>query len=128
MRVIAFLILCLFSTNVYSQFNAERFLDSTVADLKAQSNIDKNDLQMFSLLENFYSEALQSEKGELSPKTAQKINSYLTDTKTKNRHLLILFLMYQEHISEEKEQAAQKRADDQLAATLQIAKAAGRVT
>jgi len=100
MRFIAFLVLCLFSTNVYSQFNAERFLDSTVADLKTQSKIDKNDLQMFLLLENFYSEALQSEKGELSPQTAQKINSYLTDTKTRNRHLLILFLMYQEHISE----------------------------
>lgn len=115
MRVIAFLVLFLFSAKVYSQSGVERFVDSTVADLKTQSKIDKNDLQLYSLLESFYTEALQSDKGELSPQTAQKINTYVADNKTKNKHLLILFLMYQEHISETAAQGKSPNSAYQLA-------------
>jgi hypothetical protein len=73
MRAIAILTLLLFSANTYSQSREEKFLDSTLRQLKEQSQTDKNDLKVFSLLESFYSELLQSDKGELSPETAQKI-------------------------------------------------------
>jgi hypothetical protein len=115
MRVIAFLSLFLFSASVYSQSGAEKFLDSTVAELKMQSKIDKNDLLIFSLLESFYIEALQSDQGQLSPQTAQKINTCIGDSKTKNRHLLILFLMYQEHISQTAAQGERPNAAYQIA-------------
>ncbi|MGV3657056.1 MAG: hypothetical protein ACO1NX_03845 [Chitinophagaceae bacterium] len=114
MRAIAFFVLFLFSANAYSQPGIEQFLDSTVAHLKTQGRIDKSDVQVFSLLENFYTEALQSEQGELSATTAQKINTYVGDTKTGNRHLLILFLMYQQHISETAAQGKRPNVDFQV--------------
>jgi len=122
MRVAIFLVLFLFSANVYSQSSEEKFLNSTVAELKKQSKADKNDLQIFSILESFYIDALQSDKGELSPLTAQKINTYVTDTKTKNRHLLILFLMYQEHISQTAAQGKSPNAAFQVACISRLEK------
>jgi hypothetical protein len=115
MRAIAVLILFLFSANVYSQTRVKKFLDSTLSQLKTQSQTDKNDLNVFSLLESFYSEVLQSDKGELSPETAQKINTYARDGKIKNKHLLILFLMYQDHISQTAAQGKRPNAEYQVA-------------
>lgn len=115
MRVISVLTFLLFTANVYSQSKVDKFLDSTITHLKTQSQIDKNDLNVFSVLESFYNEVLQSDKGELSSETAQKINSYAADSKIKNKHLLILFLMYQEHISRTAAQGKSPNAEYQLA-------------
>jgi len=100
MRGIIFIPLFLFSVTAYSQSSEERFLDSTIAELKIQHKVDKNDQRIFMLLESFYSEVLQADKGNLSPQMVQKIGTYMKDNEVKNRHLLILFLMYQDHISE----------------------------
>ena len=58
MKIIAVLTLFLFSTNIYSQSRMDKFLDSTLVQLKTQSQVDKNDLNIYSLLESFYNEAL----------------------------------------------------------------------
>ena len=100
MRITIFISLFFISTTIIAQSRVETFLDSTVSKLKSQSNVDKNDLEVFSLLESFYQEALQSNEGELSQKTAEKINAYARDGRIKNKHLLTLFLMYQDHISQ----------------------------
>ena len=115
MRVIAFLSFFFFSATVGAQSGVEMFLDSTVNQLKTQSKVDKNDVEVFSLLESFYKEALQSDEGELSPKTAQKINAFLTDSRSKNKHLLTLFLMYQDHISQTAAQGKRPNVQYQLA-------------
>ena len=57
----------------------------------------------------------QSDKGELTTETAQKINTYVQDEKIKNRHLLILFLMYQEHITQTAVQGKTANIEYQLA-------------
>jgi hypothetical protein len=115
MRVIVLLISFFLFTNVHSQVREQMFLDSTLTQLKKQTTIEKNDLKVFSLLQRFYNEVLQSDKGELSPQTAQMINTYAEDKKTSNKHLLILFLMYQQHISETAAQGKNPNAAFQLA-------------
>jgi hypothetical protein len=115
MKVIPFLSLFFFSATVSAQSRVEIFLDSTLNQLKTQSKVDKNDFEVFSLLESFYGEALQSDEGELSQKTAQKINAFRTDDRIRNKHLLTLFLMYQDHISRTAAQGRRPNVEYQLA-------------
>jgi hypothetical protein len=84
MRVIIFLS---FSATLAAQSRAENFVDSTVNKLKMQSKTDNNDFRVFYILESFYNEALQSDEGELSQTTVQKINGYAKDGRIKNKHL-----------------------------------------
>jgi hypothetical protein len=115
MRIAIFLFLFFFSAKVFAQSGIETFLDSAVIQLKSQSNVDKNDFEVFTLLERFYNEALQSDKGELSQKTVETINGYRTNNKIKNWHLLILFLMYQDHISQTAAKGKQPNGEFQIA-------------
>lgn len=115
MRITFLLFLFFFSVTVIAQSRVEIFLDSTVNQLKSQNAIDKNDYEVFSLLESFYNEALQSDEGELSQKTVEKINSYTTSGRIKNKHLLTLFLMYQDHISQTAAKGRKPNVEYQLA-------------
>jgi hypothetical protein len=100
MKVILLFSLVTLSLTAHSQASVKRFLDSTLIQLKSQNTINRADAKVWSIFDAFYNEALQSDKGELSPATAQKINSYVSEKSLPNKHLLILFLMYQQHISE----------------------------
>ena len=115
MRVIIFLSFFSFSATLAAQSRAENFVDSTVNKLKTQSKTDNNDFRVFSILESFYNEALQSDEGELSQTTVQKINGYAKDGRIKNKHLLTLFLMYQDHISQTAARGKRPNTEYQLA-------------
>lgn len=115
MRVIAVLMLLLFSAHAFAQSRVEKFLDSTLSELKIQYPTDGSDANALSFLESFYNEALQSDLGELSPATAQRINAYMADGKAKNKHLLILFLLYQEHVGQAAAQGEKPNTEYQLA-------------
>jgi hypothetical protein len=109
MRAIFISALLLISANLFSQSGRQRSFDSTLMQLKAQSKIDKNDSSVFSLLENFYDEVLQSDAGELSEKTRQKLIDLDQNDDTRNKYLLTLFIIYQNHISQT---AAQEKSTD----------------
>ena len=94
------LAIVLFAPIAYNQSPIEKTLDSTLNRLKSTSGTDATDTRIFDLLQNFYNEALQADNGNLSQETVQHVNNYVGDTKTKNRHLLMMFLMYQQHISQ----------------------------
>lgn len=115
MRLTIFLFLSFFSTAVIAQSSVDTFVDSTLNQLKSQSTVDKNDLTVFSLLESFYLEGLQSDEGELSQKTAEKITAYTSDNRLKNKYLLMLFLMYQDHIVQTAAKGRKPNTDYQLA-------------
>lgn len=100
MRLFIFLFFSSLSFAGSAQSGMESFLDSTVTALKAQSKIDKNDFAVYSLLESFYQEALQSDQGDLSQKTVRSINAFTANDNIKNKYLLTLFLMYQDHITQ----------------------------
>ena len=103
------------SVYAYSQSRVEKYLDSTLLQFKKESKTDQRDMKVFSLLQSFYDEALQSDEGELSTTTAAKLSSYVSDKKLKNRHLLFLFLMYQDHISQTTAQGQSPNVEFQLA-------------
>jgi hypothetical protein len=68
--------------------------------IKKESKIDGNDKTIYNLLDEFYDKNLQSENDEMTSETVEKIQRLATDPNTKNIHILMLFLMYQQHISQ----------------------------
>ena len=84
----------------FSQNLHKEFLDKTIVELKKESKIDSKDFRAYDLLESFYNEVLQSDNGELTAETSKKIETYIVKDKIPNNHLLVLFLMYQEHITQ----------------------------
>jgi hypothetical protein len=89
-------IIILFLTfNVFAQPN-----ESRINRLRTETIIDNQDKAVFDLLEEFYTQGLQSELGELSPNMQKKINKLYQNKNTKNRHLLLMFMAYQDHISQ----------------------------
>ncbi|KIC61654.1 hypothetical protein [Chryseobacterium taiwanense] len=68
--------------------------------LKQQSNIDKSDKTVYNLLTEFYEKNLQADEEIMTPEDIQQIEKLLSDPNAKNLHILMLFLMYQQHISQ----------------------------
>lgn len=68
--------------------------------LKTEAKIDENDKEVYNLLDEFYNKSLQSENDEMNSETIEKIQRLASDPNTKNLHILMLFLMYQQHISQ----------------------------
>lgn len=68
--------------------------------IKKESKIDGNDKTIYNLLDEFYDKNLQAENDEMTSETVEKIQRVASDPNTKNLHVLILFLMYQQHISQ----------------------------
>jgi hypothetical protein len=91
------LIILFISFNVFSQQNEA--YKKYINQLKAESNIDSEDKTIFDLLNDFYIQGLQSDAGELSSEIPKKIEKLYQSKKTKNRHLLLMFMAYQDHIT-----------------------------
>jgi len=68
-------------------------------EIKKQSQIDKSDKTIYNLLTTFYEKNLQADQEEMTPEDIQQIEKLVSDPNTKNLHVLMLFLMYQQHIS-----------------------------
>lgn len=68
--------------------------------MKKESKIDGNDKAVYNLLDDFYNKSLQAENDEMTDETVGKIQTLISDPDTKNIHILMLFLMYQQHISQ----------------------------
>jgi len=68
--------------------------------IKKESKIDGNDKTIYNLLDEFYDKNLQAENDEMTSETVEKIQKLASDPNTKNLHVLMLFLMYQQHISQ----------------------------
>ncbi|WBV59447.1 hypothetical protein PFY12_10295 [Chryseobacterium camelliae] len=68
-------------------------------ELKKQSSIDKSDQTVYNLLTAFYEKSLQADQDEMTSEDIQQIERLVADPSTKNLHILMLFLMYQQHIS-----------------------------
>lgn len=89
-------IIFLFITfNIFSQNS-----DSRINQLRKDVKIDAQDKEVFELLEEFYEQVLQSDLGELNSNMPKKIDKLYNNKKTKNRHLLLMFMAYQDHISQ----------------------------
>jgi hypothetical protein len=91
------LIILFISFNLFSQQNEA--YKNYINQLKTESKIDSEDKTVYDLLDEFYNHGLQSEAGELSSEIPKKIEQLYHDNKTKNRHLLLMFMAYQDHIT-----------------------------
>ncbi|MDP9958562.1 hypothetical protein [Chryseobacterium lathyri] len=67
--------------------------------IKQESKIDRNDQAVYDILDEFYTKSLQAENDEMTPETVQRIEKLASNPDTKNLHILLLFLMYQQHLS-----------------------------
>ncbi len=68
--------------------------------IKKESKIDGSDRTVYNLLDEFYAKTLQAENDELNAGTLERTQKLVSDPNTKNLHILMLFLMYQQHISQ----------------------------
>lgn len=98
MKNITFFLLLFLSTNLFAQ-KSDEYL-TFIKELKKDTKIDKSDKTVYDLLNSFYEETLQSDAGETKPETVNKIQSFHLDTNSKNKHILYMFLAYQNYISE----------------------------
>ncbi|WP_099765142.1 hypothetical protein [Chryseobacterium sp. 52] len=83
--------------NVSAQSGAQ--VKDLFQKIKEEAKIDKNDRTVYEVLDEFYNKNLQAENDEITSETVQRIEKLASDPNTKNLHILILFLMYQQHIS-----------------------------
>ncbi|MCJ8155245.1 hypothetical protein MKJ01_15875 [Chryseobacterium sp. SSA4.19] len=98
MKKTVLLLFFLFSIYAFSQTAAAA--KEVFEKIKKESKIDGNDKTIYTLLDEFYEQNLQAENDEMNPETIEKFRKLASEPGTKNRHLLILFLMYQQHISQ----------------------------
>lgn len=98
MKKLVLLLFFFVAINAFSQTAAAA--KEVFEKIKKESQIDDNDKTIYNLLDEFYDKNLQAENDEMTPETVEKIQRLATDSTTKNLHILILFLMYQQHISQ----------------------------
>jgi hypothetical protein len=103
------LVILLISLNCFAQNDSYK---KYIEKLKSETNIDNQDMTVFNLLDEFYMQVLQSDAGELSPEIPKEIDKLYQNKETKNRHLLVMFMIYQEHITQALE--AGKRSKFQI--------------
>lgn len=102
MRKLILILLLLVSVNSFSQQSDE--YKKIIEQIKKGSKTDKNDKTIYNLLNDFYEQALQSDKGELNPDIPQRIQKLYSDKKAKNLQILSMFLIYQEDITQTAEE------------------------
>ncbi|WP_294302577.1 hypothetical protein [uncultured Chryseobacterium sp.] len=94
-----FLLFLLFTgLNIYAQTAAAA--KEVFEKIKKESKIDGSDKTVYNLLDEFYAKTLQAENDELTEETIERTQKLVSDQDTKNLHILMLFLMYQQHISQ----------------------------
>lgn len=98
MKNLIFIVLLFLSINVFSQKSDE--YTKFIKQLKENTTTDTKDKTVLNLLNDFYEQALQSDKGELNPDITQRIKKLYEDKNTKNLQILNMFLTYQEHINQ----------------------------
>ncbi len=98
MKNIIIIFCLLFSINFFSQRTNE--YNQFIKKIKKDSKIDKNDKTVLNLLNDFYEQVLQSDKGEFNSDMPEKIQKIYSDKNGKNLHILMMFLAYQQHISQ----------------------------
>jgi hypothetical protein len=98
MKKLALLLLFLLSVHSFAQ-SAET-IRTLFQKMKKDANIDKNDKAVYNLLDEFYNKSLQADNDEMTSETVEKIQMLASGKNTKNLHILMLFLMYQQHISQ----------------------------
>lgn len=110
MKKTVLLLFFLLSIHVFSQTAAAA--KEVFEKIKKESKTDGNDTTIYNLLDKFYKQSLQADTDEVKPETIEKVQKLASDPSTKNIHLLMLFLMYQQHISQTA--AARKKADPEF--------------
>lgn len=95
-KLILALFLCI-SLNTFAQTGNQ--VKDIFLKIKQESKIDRNDRVVYDILDEFYTKNLQSENDEMTPETIQRIEKTASNPDTKNLHVLLLFLMYQQHLS-----------------------------
>ncbi|GEN77929.1 hypothetical protein [Chryseobacterium hagamense] len=98
MKKLFFLLLFFTGLNISAQTAAA--VTEVFEKIKKESKIDGNDKTIYHLLDEFYDETLQAENDEMTEETIARTQKLAADPDTKNLHLLMLFLMYQQHISQ----------------------------
>jgi len=98
MKKLALLLLFLLSAHFFAQ--STETIRTLFQKMKKGANIDRNDKAVYNLLDEFYNKSLQAHNDEMASETVEKIQMLASDKNTKNLHILMLFLMYQQHISQ----------------------------
>lgn len=98
MKKLALLLFLFINLSLFAQ--SKESVQDIYQELKQQSKIDKSDKTVYNLLSDFYEKSLQADEEIITSEDIQQIEKLLSDPNTKNLHILTLFLMYQQHISQ----------------------------
>lgn len=118
--IIIILLLC--TTTLLAQNDLVKQTLSQFNEINNAAITDSKDFRVYNLLENFYNEVLQDEKGELSEKTIATITELMENDAVPNWNILFMFMTYQQHISETAAVGKSANIGFQLLATDLLAK------
>lgn len=71
-----------------------------IDQLKKEAKTDPQDKAVFDLLQEFYNQVLQSDLDELNPDVSTKFEKLYQNPKAGNYYLLVMFMIYQDHITQ----------------------------
>lgn len=98
MKNLVFVFFLLINLNFFAQ--SQKSIQEIFQELKQKSKIDKSDKTVYNLLSNFYDKNLQADDDLLTDEDFRQLEAALSNPETKNYHILMLFAVYQRHISE----------------------------
>lgn len=116
------IILLLSTASLFAQNDLVQQTKLQFTEVNNAATTDSKDLRVYTLLENFYNEVLQDEKGELSQKTIATISELMENDAVPNWNILFMFMTYQQHISETAAVGKPSNIGFQLLATDLLAK------
>ena len=98
MKKLIFILIVFISFKSFSQETEE--YKTFIKEIKKDNRIDKKDMTVLYILNDFYEQVLQSDNGELNENVPQKIQNLYADKTSKNLQILTMFLSYQDYVSQ----------------------------
>lgn len=96
-RIFSILLILTFQVSIGQEIDE---FNTVVNNVIATSSKDAKDLTAWELLNDFYEETLQSDSGMISTKTYERLDAFLRNEKSFNKHLITLFIAYQDYVGE----------------------------
>ncbi|MEN2400177.1 hypothetical protein GKZ90_0010335 [Flavobacterium sp. MC2016-06] len=89
-----------FISSIHSFSQRSEEYNKFIKEIKKNAKTDKNDQTVLNLLNDFYNQVLQSEKGDLNADIPERLQKLYSDKNAKNLQIMSMFLAYQEYISQ----------------------------
>ncbi len=109
-----FAIILIFQNSFGQQTKVFDSINNQFKKIKLECKIKSNNKKILNLFDDFYSEMLEADNGNLSQNTISEYNEFQNNRNIPNWHIFYLFNIYQNHITESVKLNKQTDSDFQI--------------